>query len=79
MLRRLIAKGASGGRGAESNQITSHGSIVKVTLFLRQGEKIYILVGQEGSSVCSQVRVFQFSLPIYFHPLLVSCYYTVNK
>ncbi|CAG7819175.1 unnamed protein product [Allacma fusca] len=50
----LIAKGASGGRGAESNQMTSHGSIVKVTLLLRQGEKLYMLVGQEGASVCDQ-------------------------
>lgn len=52
---RLVAKGASGGRGAVINQMSSHGSIVKVTLFLRKGEQIYVLVGQEGTSVCEQV------------------------
>ncbi|CAL8099717.1 unnamed protein product [Orchesella dallaii] len=50
----LIAKGASGGRGALLNQMTSHGSIVKTTMLLRKGEKIYILVGQEGISGCGQ-------------------------
>ena len=52
---RLVAKGASGGRGAVINQMSSHGSIVKVTLFLRKGEQLYVLVGQEGASVCEQV------------------------
>jgi len=55
---RLIAKGASGGRGALLNQMTSHGSIVKTTMLLHKGERIHILVGQEGisASACEQVN-----------------------
>lgn len=57
LLFRLIAKGASGGRGALLNQMTSHGSIVRTTMFLRKGEQIYILVGQEGGTGRKQVRM----------------------
>jgi len=51
----FVAKGASGGRGAVPNRMLSHGSMVKVSLFLKEGEKVYMLVGQEGASVCEQV------------------------
>lgn len=40
----------------------SHGSMVKVSLFLNQGERIYILVGQEGASICEQVRNMKLKL-----------------
>lgn len=65
---RLIAKGARGGRGALVSPMTSHGSIAKTTMYLRKGEQIFILVGQEGGSACD---------PVSLHCVLYPCSFLI--
>ena len=47
--------GASGGTGVR-NLEPSWGAYVQAKYNLTKGEKIYMLVGQQGDSVCSLVR-----------------------
>ena len=52
----ILAKGASGGAGVE-NPGPSHGAVVEATFNLSRGDKLYILVGQEGEKACDSVSI----------------------
>ncbi|XP_066281246.1 tyrosine-protein kinase receptor-like isoform X1 [Branchiostoma lanceolatum] len=53
----ISAYGASGGVGAKNTE-QSQGAYIKEKFNLTAGEKLYILVGQEGESACSKMGKF---------------------
>ncbi|XP_042235928.1 ALK tyrosine kinase receptor-like [Homarus americanus] len=48
----ILAKGASGGGGVQTQDMTTHGAISRGTFYLTANTELYILVGQEGMSAC---------------------------
>ena len=55
MIFRIIAKGAGGGKGS-NGQGVSLGAEARGVYEFRAGQQLYIVVGQEGGSVCRKVR-----------------------
>ncbi|XP_067007644.2 leukocyte tyrosine kinase receptor isoform X2 [Anabrus simplex] len=47
----LIAKGAGGGYGSDGNG-SSYGAVARLIVELHKGQRLFILVGQEGTSAC---------------------------
>ena len=56
VLARLIAKGASGSNGFNSNGEASRGAVARLIVELKKGQHIYALVGQEGGHTPKHVR-----------------------
>ena len=52
---RIVAKGASGGTGIQTQSLTTRGAVARGTFFLTESTELYILVGQEGRSACEDV------------------------
>ena len=52
----ITALGASGGTGAK-NPTPTRGAFVHANFNLTKGDKIYILIGQEGESACRKVSI----------------------
>lgn len=52
---RISAYGAAGGKGAKNHNSRAHGVFVSSVFTLRQGELLYILVGQQGGDACPGV------------------------
>ncbi|XP_072479972.1 leukocyte tyrosine kinase receptor isoform X2 [Notamacropus eugenii] len=48
----ISAYGAAGGKGAKNHNSRAHGVFVSSVFTLRQGELLYILVGQQGGDAC---------------------------
>ncbi|XP_043836302.1 leukocyte tyrosine kinase receptor isoform X5 [Dromiciops gliroides] len=48
----ISAYGAAGGKGAKNHNSRSHGVFISSIFTLRQGELLYILVGQQGGDAC---------------------------
>uniref|UniRef100_F6YBY8 Tyrosine-protein kinase receptor n=1 Tax=Monodelphis domestica TaxID=13616 RepID=F6YBY8_MONDO len=48
----ISAYGAAGGKGAKNHNSRAHGIFVSAIFTLRQGELLYILVGQQGGDAC---------------------------
>ncbi|XP_020864930.2 LOW QUALITY PROTEIN: leukocyte tyrosine kinase receptor [Phascolarctos cinereus] len=48
----ISAYGAAGGKGAKNHNSRAHGVFVSSIFTLRQGELLYILVGQQGGDAC---------------------------
>ncbi|XP_069194979.1 leukocyte tyrosine kinase receptor-like [Procambarus clarkii] len=51
----ILAKGASGGAGIQTQGKKTHGAIARGTFYLTANTELYILVGQEGLSACDTV------------------------
>ncbi|XP_045115963.1 ALK tyrosine kinase receptor-like isoform X2 [Portunus trituberculatus] len=51
----IVAKGASGGTGIQTQILTTRGAVARGTFYLTEGTELYILVGQEGRSACEDV------------------------
>lgn len=66
LVHRLIAKGASGSKGFNSNGEASRGAVARMIVELQKGQHIYALVGQEGGHSAKHVPTH---LPIYLPPL----------
>ncbi|KAK8724006.1 hypothetical protein OTU49_011394, partial [Cherax quadricarinatus] len=52
----ILAKGASGGGGVQTQDVTTHGAVARGTFYLTAGTELYILVGQEGHNACKDVQ-----------------------
>ncbi|XP_026643566.1 leukocyte tyrosine kinase receptor isoform X2 [Microtus ochrogaster] len=48
----ISAYGAAGGKGARNHLSRAHGIFLSALFFLRRGEPLYILVGQQGEDAC---------------------------
>ncbi|XP_031227393.1 leukocyte tyrosine kinase receptor isoform X4 [Mastomys coucha] len=48
----ISAYGAAGGKGARNHLSRAHGVFLSAVFFLRRGEPVYILVGQQGQDAC---------------------------
>ncbi|XP_038186869.1 leukocyte tyrosine kinase receptor isoform X2 [Arvicola amphibius] len=48
----ISAYGAAGGKGARNHLSRAHGVFLSALFFLRRGEPLYILVGQQGEDAC---------------------------
>lgn len=48
----ISAYGAAGGKGAQNHLSRAHGIFLSAVFFLRRGEPVYILVGQQGQDAC---------------------------
>ncbi|XP_071544866.1 tyrosine-protein kinase receptor-like isoform X2 [Panulirus ornatus] len=52
----IVAKGASGGGGVQTQDLTTHGAVARGTFYLPSNTDLYILVGQEGRSACKDTQ-----------------------
>ncbi|KAK7810242.1 hypothetical protein U0070_010406 [Myodes glareolus] len=52
----ISAYGAAGGKGARNHLSRAHGIFLSALFFLRRGEPLYILVGQQGEDACPGLR-----------------------
>ncbi|XP_069973571.1 tyrosine-protein kinase receptor-like [Penaeus vannamei] len=50
----VIAKGASGGAGVQTDGLSTQGAVARGTFFFEEDTELYILVGQEGMSACKK-------------------------
>ncbi|XP_037772721.1 ALK tyrosine kinase receptor-like [Penaeus monodon] len=50
----VIAKGASGGAGVQTEGLSTQGAVARGTFFFKADTELYILVGQEGMSACKK-------------------------
>ncbi|CAG2059381.1 unnamed protein product [Timema podura] len=63
-LSRIIAKGASGGKGANYEHGSSHGAVIRAIAELYKGQYILALVGQHGTDSCKKSLCFAHILDV---------------
>ena len=53
----MIAKGASGGSGVQTQDRRTRGGVARGGFWFRKDTPIHVLVGQQGVSACDDVMV----------------------